>query len=95
MPTLPLLYLRRDAETDADAAALLGRLEARRRRATPTRADFAAAVAELRDHRVTADTLAEAHRWSAEAVAALAPLPAGPVKKALTRFAEAIVERSS
>ena len=56
---------------------------------------FTAAVAELRDHQVTRDTLTEAHRWADEAVAALAPLPEGPVKKALTKFAEAIVERSS
>jgi len=93
VPTLPLLYLRRDAETDAGSAALLARLEA----GVAPDADpaaFASAVAELRDHRVTADTLAEARRWSAEAVAALAVLPAGPVKKSLTRFAEAIVERS-
>ena len=30
-----------------------------------------------------------------DAVAALAPLPEGSVKKALTRFADTIVERSS
>jgi len=48
----------------------------------------------LRGHAVTQQTLAEAHRWSREAVEALAPLPQGPVKKALTRFAETIVERS-
>ena len=30
-----------------------------------------------------------------QAVDALAPLPAGPVKKALSRFADTIVERSS
>ncbi|WP_213815568.1 polyprenyl synthetase family protein [Glaciihabitans sp. dw_435] len=53
------------------------------------------AIAELRDHDVTAETLAEAHRWAADAVAALAPLPDGPVKKALTRFADSIVERSN
>ena len=89
--TLPLLYLRRRAQTDPDAAALLARLD-------PARAaddDFATAVAELRDHDVTAQTIAEARRWSAEAVAALAPLPSGPVKKALTRFAETVVERSN
>ena len=34
-------------------------------------------------------------RVASEAVAALAPLPEGPVKKALTRFADTIVERSS
>ena len=94
VPTLPVLYLRRLAETDAVAAALLARLEA----ATQDDADpaaLASVVAELRVHQVTADTLSEAHRWSEDAVAALAPLPEGPVKKALSRFAESIVERTS
>ena len=98
VPTLPLLYLRRAAETDAAAAALLARLESEADPASANPAGdaaFAAAVAELRDHQVTRDTLVEAHRWASEAVAALAPLPAGPVKKALTKFAEAIVDRSS
>ncbi len=54
-----------------------------------------ALVAELRAHPVTTDTLAEAKRWAADAVAALAPLPTGPVLKALTRFAGSVVERSS
>jgi heptaprenyl diphosphate synthase len=58
-------------------------------------ADFATAVAELRDHEVTRATLTEARRWATHAVAALAPLPDGPVKKALSKFAEAIVERSA
>jgi len=48
----------------------------------------------LRGHPVTQKTLDEAHRWAREAVEALAPLPDGPVKKALTRFAESVVERS-
>jgi heptaprenyl diphosphate synthase len=96
VPTLPLLYLRRQAETDAAAAELLDRIERDAAGASSADdADFAAAVAELRDHAVTRATLAEAHRWSALAVDALEPLPAGPVKKALTRFAEAIVERSA
>jgi heptaprenyl diphosphate synthase len=96
VPTLPLLYLRREAQTDAASAALLARIE--HDAAAPTAeadADFSLAVAELRDHRVTRATLAEARRWADDAVAALAPLPAGPVKKALTKFAEAIVERSA
>ena len=58
-------------------------------------ADIDAAIAELRDHEVTAQTRAEAHRWAREAVAALAPLPDGPVKKSLTRFADTVVERSN
>jgi len=94
--TLPLLFLRRDAETDADAAALLVRIEHGVENAdVDDGTEFAAAVADLREHPVTRRTLDEAHRWAAEATAALAPLPAGPVKKALTRFAETVVERSN
>ncbi|MDQ1545170.1 MAG: hypothetical protein QOH69_74 [Actinomycetota bacterium] len=96
--TLPMLYLRRMAETDPDARALLQRLDRDVTSAfdgDETTPEFAAAIAELRDHEVTRMTLAEAHRWAAEAIAALDPLPDGPVKKALTRFAETIVERSN
>ncbi|CAN5602313.1 polyprenyl synthetase family protein [soil metagenome] len=95
---LPLLDLRRLAATDSDAGDLLTRIE---RDVTSAfygegdEADITAAIAELREHAVTSETLAEAHRWSREAVQALAPLPEGPVKKALTRFAETIVERSN
>jgi heptaprenyl diphosphate synthase len=64
-------------------------------RIVPSRKTVDAIVAELRDHEATRATLAEAHRWAREAVAALAPLPEGSVKKALTRFAETIVERQS
>ncbi|TAL40635.1 MAG: polyprenyl synthetase family protein [Salinibacterium sp.] len=94
--TLPLLYLRKLAKTDADAATLLGRIERDVSSAASPEdaADLMAAISELRSHPVTRQTLDEAHRWSREAVDALAPLPEGPVKKALTRFAETIVERS-
>ena len=57
--------------------------------------EVAAAIAELRAHSVTAETLDEARRWADEAVAALAPLPEGPVKLALTKFAEAVVDRTT
>jgi heptaprenyl diphosphate synthase len=96
--TLPLLRLRERALTDADARALLERLE---RDVIGTVDDGAitpeatAAIAALRDHDVTRQTLDEAHQWAREAVEAIAPLPTGPVKKALTRFADTIVERSS
>jgi heptaprenyl diphosphate synthase len=93
VPTLPLLYLRKAAESDEQASDLLARIE--RDVTNDDDEDFAAAVADLRDHQVTRDTLAEAKRWSDRAVDALTPLPDGPVKKALTRFAEAIVERSN
>lgn len=94
--TLPLLYLRKDAQTDPEAAALLRRIELDTTSfaAEIDESDLTAAIAELRAHPVTARTLEEAHRWAQSAVDALAPLPDGPVKKALTKFAETIVERS-
>ncbi len=97
--TLPLLFLRREATVDPDAAALLARLE-RGVQAGPVAArerteDFTAAIAELRAHEVTRATLEEAHRWAHEGVAALAALPDGPVRTALTRFADTLVERSN
>jgi geranylgeranyl pyrophosphate synthase len=94
--TLPVLYLRELAATDADAAHLYERV--RPEVASTHDSDdpeFIRAIAELREHPVTRRTLDEAHRWADEAVAALAVVPAGPVKKALTRFAESIIERSS
>jgi len=99
--TLPLLYLRELALTDAAAEALLGRIErdvndiAEGHDSATADSDLDAAIAELREHEVTARTLAEARRWAREAVAALAPLPDGPVKKSLTRFADTVVERSN
>ena len=97
--TLPLLYLRRLAATDDEAAALLQRIDhgintAFYAEGDADSADLTAAIAELRGHAVTRETLEEAHRWAADAVAALAPLPDGPVKTALTRFADTIVDRS-
>lgn len=96
--TLPLLYLRRLAETDAEAARLVERLDRDANSALSSELhdeELTAAIAELRTHAVTQQTLEEAHRWSDAAIAALAPLPEGPVKKALTRFAGTIVERSN
>ena len=98
--TLPLLHLRAEARTDVDAAALLARVE-RTVEAAATDPDgvddedFAETVRRLREHEVTARTRDLAHQWAHEAVAALDPLPSGPVKKALTRFAEQVVERSA
>jgi heptaprenyl diphosphate synthase len=96
--TLPLLYLRELAKTDQDADDLLRRIERDVTTAFYAEgddADITAAVAELRAHAVTTRTLDEAHRWANDAIGALEPLPEGPVKKALTRFAETIVERSN
>jgi len=88
--TLPMLYLRRLAVDDAEAAALLARIEH-----DLNDDDFPLAIAELRKHDVSRQTLVEARRWAELAVADIAPLPDGPVKKALTRFAESIVERTN
>jgi heptaprenyl diphosphate synthase len=96
--TLPLLVLRADAERDSDAGELLTRIERELNAAwygEGDEAELAAAIADLREHPVTERTLVEARRWANEAVAALAPLPEGPVKKALSRFAATIVERSN
>lgn len=96
--TLPLLRLREQASGDEASAALLQRLERDVIGVPEAEGDQTAAddaIAALREHDVTAQTLQEAHNWAREAVDALAPLPAGPVKKALSRFADTIVERSS
>jgi heptaprenyl diphosphate synthase len=96
--TLPLLYLRELAATDAAAADLLARIEHdvdALPHSNPGEADLAAAIAELREHPVTQKTLEEARRWARVAVEAIEPLPDGPVKKALTRFADSVVERSN
>lgn len=97
--TLPLLYLRREAQTDIDSAALLSEIDANVRAALRggdvSEADLADTVRQLREHDVTARTHEEARRWATAAVESLAPLPEGPVKKALTRFADRVVERSA
>ena len=93
VPTLPMLLLRRAATDDASARALVERIEATAAGEDDTA--FLAAVAELRAHEVSAATIDEARRWSAQAVAALAPLPRGPVKRALEEFAVRVVEREA
>ena len=52
-------------------------------------------LARLREHEATQATLDLAHQWSNDAVEALAPLPDGAVREALTRFAQAVADRSS
>ena len=92
VPTLPTLLLQKAAdEGDAEAASLLelisGGLE--------SDADLAEALSRLREHHVAQDSYLEAKRWADEAVAALSPLPAGSVKTALEKFAEAVVDRNN
>ena len=92
--TLPTLLLNRAALDDPDAAALRDRLA--RDVAVDddaARADLALALTELYHHPVTEATRAEARRFADEAVAALAPLPDIPAKRALLTFADYAVTR--
>ena len=91
--TLPLLKLRARAEHNAADAALLARIETELIGVEDPALGMDV-VAALREHEVTAETLADAKRWAQDAEAALAPLPDGSVKKALIRFTETVVERS-
>ncbi len=52
-------------------------------------------LARLREHPATEATRRLANEWSRNAVAAIDPLPVGPVREALTRFAHVVVDRSS
>lgn len=95
VPTMPYLVLTQ--RTDAASAELAERIDSGVARiadgADPAILDDA--LAELREHEATQATLDLAHAWSREAVDALAPLPDGPVREALTRFAQAVADRSS
>jgi heptaprenyl diphosphate synthase len=95
VPTMPYLLLK--ARTEADATDLAARID----EGVALIADGAdpaildGPLAELRDHDATKQTLDLALRWTQDAIDALAPLPRGTVREALTRFAETLAERSS
>lgn len=83
--TLPTLLLERrgdDASVD-----LLARLRGEAGAAQD------AAIAELAEHEVVAETLAEAERWQAQAIAALEALPEGTVRRGLDEFARHVIAR--
>ena len=90
VPTLPVLLLRRNAAAgDAEAARVLELVDGD----LSSDEALAQAVAALRENPATREAWEVAHRWSADAVAALAPLPDSVVKAALEEFARAVVER--
>ncbi len=91
VPTLPTLLLAQQATTDPAAAELLALI----RHPDTTDAELQDAIAQLYAHPVTQATREEARRWASEAVEALAILPEGAVKKALSAFAEHVVSRSA
>lgn len=95
VPTMPYLLLGR--ETDASSRALRERIDEGVHRiadgADPAILD--ADLADLREHPATQATLDLANAWSREAIDALTALPDGAVREALTRFAQAVADRSS
>ncbi len=95
VPTMPYLVLGR--RTDAASVDLRARIDDGVARIADGEdpAILDADLALLRDHDATAETLRLAHEWSREAVDALDPLPDGAVREALTRFAQAVADRSS
>ena len=95
VPTMPYLVLGQ--RTDAASRELRERIDDGVARiadgADPAILDEP--LAQLRDHEATQATLDLANAWSTEAIEALAPLPDGAVREALTRFAQAVADRSS
>jgi heptaprenyl diphosphate synthase len=95
VPTMPYLVL--GERKDAASVELRARIDDGVARiadgADPSILDEP--LARLRDHEATEATLDLAHAWSSQAIEALAPLPDGPVREALTRFAQAVADRSS
>jgi heptaprenyl diphosphate synthase len=94
VPTMPYLLLgQRD---DAASADLRRRIDDGVARIVD--GDDAALLdgplTELREHEATDATRRLARECSLEAIAALEPLPEGAVREALTRFAQAVADRS-
>ena len=86
--TLAVLYAR--ASTDPGDARLIELTSG----PLTDDAEHAEALALLRAHPAMAQARAEAHRWSEEARAALAPLPAGPARDALEMLCDYVVDRT-
>jgi heptaprenyl diphosphate synthase len=91
VPTLPVLYLRQDAKTDPESAKLIEIIDG----GLEDDAVLNKVIEQLREHPATERAFQEAKRWADEAIAALADLPAGPVREALTNFADAVIERQN
>ena len=89
--TLPVLYLRQDAKADSESAKLVEIIDA----GLDDEAQLTKVIEQLREHPVTERAFQEAKRWADQAIAALVDLPAGPVREALTNFADAVIERQN
>ena len=91
--TLPMLLLEQSAVSTPADRELLDTL---RRGAAGELDDdeFTAAIAQLREHAVTEDTMTTAREVADAAIANLANLPGGVITDALERFAHQVVERT-
>jgi heptaprenyl diphosphate synthase len=91
VPTLPVLYLRQDAQHDPASAALVEIIDG----GLDDDAALNDVLEQMRKHPATERAFQEAKRWADQAIAALQDLPAGPVREALTNFADAVIERQN
>ena len=91
VPTLPVLYLRQDAQHDPASAALVEIIDG----GLDDDAALNDVLEQMRKHPATERAFQEAKRWADQAIAALEDLPEGPVREALTNFADAVIERQN
>jgi heptaprenyl diphosphate synthase len=91
VPTLPVLYLRQDAQHDLASAKLVEIIDA----GLGDDAALGAVLEQMRKHPATERAFQEAKRWADQAIAALEDLPEGPVREALKNFADAVIERQN
>jgi heptaprenyl diphosphate synthase len=91
VPTLPVLYLRQDAQHDPSSAKLLEIIDG----GLEDDALLGQVLEQMRNHPATERAFQEAKRWADQAIAALVDLPEGPVREALKNFADAVIERQN
>jgi heptaprenyl diphosphate synthase len=91
VPTLPVLYLRQDAQHDPASAKLVEIIDG----GLDDDAALNDVLEQMRKHPATERAFQEAKRWADQAMAALEDLPEGPVREALKNFADAVIERQN
>ena len=91
VPTLPVLYLRQDAQHDPASAKLVEIIDS----GLDDDAALNEVLEQMRKHPATERAFQEAKRWADQAIAALEDLPEGPVREALKNFADAVIERQN
>ena len=91
VPTLPVLYLRQDAQHDPASAKLVEIIDS----GLDDDAALNEVLEQMRKHPATERAFQEAKRWADQAIAALDDLPEGPVREALKNFADAVIERQN